>query len=246
MLGDIDQTALDGAIAQLSAEGFEAHGVVCDVRKLDDVGRLADEAFQVFGDVHVVFNNAGIAYAGPIAQTSHDDWRFVIDVDLWGPIHGVEAFLPRLIAQGADSHMVFTSSFAGLIPNVGLGPYCVAKYGVVALAETLAREARPNGIGVSVLCPMIVETNLLANTERVRSEDYGPAHSEAETVQQLASAPDDDSVLDVEDVARLTADAILANRLYVLPHRAARASIRRRFDRIDRTFDEQAAEGWSH
>jgi NAD(P)-dependent dehydrogenase (short-subunit alcohol dehydrogenase family) len=167
----------------------------------------------------------------------------VIDVDLWGPIHGVEAFLPRL---GSGSHMVFTSSFAGLIPNVGLGPYCVAKYGVVALAETLAREVRPNGIGVTVLCPMIVETNLLANTERVRSAGYGPAHSEAETVEQLSSAPDDDSVLNVEDVARLTADAILANRLYVLPHRAARDSIRRRFERIDRTFDEQAAEGWSH
>ena len=246
MLADIDQSALDEAVGGLRADGVDTYGVVCDVRKLDDVGHLADEAFRVFGDVHVVFNNAGIAYAGPIVATSHDDWRFVIDVDLWGPIHGVEAFLPRLIAQDADSHMVFTSSFAGLIPNVGLGPYCVAKYGVVALAETLAREVRPNGIGVSVLCPMIVETNLLANTERVRSADYGPAHSEAETVEQLASAPDDDSVLNVEDVARLTADAIMANRLYVLPHRAARDSIRRRFERIDRTFEEQAAEGWAH
>jgi NAD(P)-dependent dehydrogenase (short-subunit alcohol dehydrogenase family) len=259
MLGDIDQSALDDAVANLRADGVDAHGVVCDVRKLDDVGRLADEAFRVFGDVHVVFNNAGIAYAGPIAQTSHDDWRFVIDVDLWGPIHGVESFLPRLIAQVArgreeridhSSHIVFTSSFAGLIPNVGLGPYCVAKYGVVALAETLAREVRPNGIGVSVLCPMIVETNLLANTERVRSADYGPATlSAAETVEQLASGPtpqDDDSVLNVEEVARLTAEAILANRLYVLPHRAARGSIRRRFERIDRTFDDQIAEGWTH
>ena len=246
MLGDIDQSALDDAVATLRADGIDAHGVMCDVRKLDDVAHLADEAFRVFGDVHVVFNNAGIAYAGPIAQTSHDDWRFVIDVDLWGPIHGVEAFLPRMIAQQADSHIVFTSSFAGLIPNVGLGPYCVAKYGVVALAETLAREVRPNGIGVSVLCPMIVETNLLANTERVRSNEYGPAHSEAGTVQQLASDPTDDSVLNVEEVARLTADAIMANRLYVLPHSAARDSIRRRFERIDRTFEDQAAEGWAH
>jgi NAD(P)-dependent dehydrogenase (short-subunit alcohol dehydrogenase family) len=246
MLSDIDQSALDNAVATLRADGVDAHGVVCDVRKLDDVGHLADEAFRVFGDVHVVFNNAGIAYAGPIVETSHDDWRFVIDVDLWGPIHGVEAFLPRLIAQGGQSHIVFTSSFAGLIPNVGLGPYCVAKYGVVALAETLAREVRPNGIGVSVLCPMIVETNLLANTERVRSADYGPASSAAETVQELASDPTDDSVLNVEDVARLTADAILANRLYVLPHRAARDSIQRRFERIDRTFDDQIAEGWTH
>jgi NAD(P)-dependent dehydrogenase (short-subunit alcohol dehydrogenase family) len=246
VLADIDQSALDSAVAQLRGDGVDAHGVVCDVRKLDDVNHLADEAFRLLDAVHVVFNNAGIAYAGPIAQTTHDDWRFVIDVDLWGPIHGVEAFLPRLIDQREDAHIVFTSSFAGLIPNVGLGPYCVAKYGVVALAETLAREVRPNGIGVTVLCPMIVETNLLANTERVRSAEYGPAHSEAETVEQLASAPDDDSVLEVGDVARLTTEAILANRLYVLPHKASRASIQRRFERIDRTFDDQAAEGWSH
>jgi NAD(P)-dependent dehydrogenase (short-subunit alcohol dehydrogenase family) len=246
VLADIDQSALDDAVSQMRADGTEAHGVVCDVRNLDDVTRLADEAFRLLEEVHVVFNNAGIAYAGPILQTTHDDWRFVIDVDLWGPIHGVEAFLPRLIEQGLDSHMVFTSSFAGLIPNVGLGPYCVAKYGVVALAETLAREVRPNGIGVSVLCPMIVDTKLLANTERVRSADYGPAHSDAETVQELASAPDDDRVLNVDDVARLTADAILANRLYILPHRAARGSIQRRFERIDHTFDDQAAAGWAH
>ncbi|MDA4106823.1 SDR family NAD(P)-dependent oxidoreductase [Mycolicibacterium holsaticum] len=247
MLADIDRAALDSAVAELRGDGVDAHGVLCDVRKLDDVTHLADEAFAVFGEVHVVFNNAGIAYAGPIAQASHDDWRFVIDVDLWGPIHGVEAFLPRLIAQQADSHIVFTSSFAGLIPNVGLGPYCVAKYGVVALAETLSREVRANGIGVTVLCPMIVETNLLANTERVRSEDYGPpTPSPADTVQQLASDPTDDSVLNVDDVARLTTDAILANRLYVLPHKASRDSIRRRFARIDRTFEDQAAEGWAH
>jgi NAD(P)-dependent dehydrogenase (short-subunit alcohol dehydrogenase family) len=213
------------------------------VRKFDDVVALADEAFEKFGTVNIVFNNAGIAYAGPIAETSHEDWRFVIDVDLWGPIHGVEAFLTRLIAQQDDSHLVFTSSFAGLIPNVGLGPYCVAKYGVVALAETLSREVRANGIGVSVLCPMIVETDLMANSERVRSSDYGP--SSAPSARELPAATTDPEVK-AEDVARLTADGILANRLYIVPHRTARGSIQRRFERIDRTFDEQAAAGWNH
>ncbi len=252
MLADINEAPLNEAVSGLREDGIDAHGKVCDVRKLGDVVALADEAFEVFGDVHVVFNNAGIAYAGSIAETSHDDWRFVIDVDLWGPIHGVEAFLPRMIVQGGrrareeqsiDSHLVFTSSFAGLIPNVGLGPYCVAKYGVVALAETLSREVRANGIGVSVLCPMIVETDLMANSERVRSADYGPATSSA--AADLPAATTDPHV-QVDDVARLTADAILANRLYIIPHRAAQGSIQRRFERIDRTFDEQAAEGWTH
>ncbi|MCV7299248.1 SDR family NAD(P)-dependent oxidoreductase [Mycobacterium barrassiae] len=244
MLADINEAGLTEAISALRNDGVEVHGVVCDTRKLDDVVHLADEAFNVFGTVHVVFNNAGIAYAGSIVDTSHDDWRFVIDVDLWGPIHGVEAFLPRLIAQEDDSHIVFTSSFAGLIPNVGLGPYCVAKYGVVALAETLQREVRANGIGVSVLCPMIVATDLMANSERVRSADYGPPSSSAPP-QELPSASTDPEVR-AEDVARLTADAILANRLYIVPHQAARASIQRRFERIDRAFEDQIAEGWTH
>ncbi|WP_333892902.1 SDR family NAD(P)-dependent oxidoreductase [Mycolicibacterium gadium] len=244
MLADINEAGLQEAVSALRGDGFDAHGVVCDTRKLDDVVHLADEAFRVFGTVHVVFNNAGIAYAGSIAETSHDDWRFVIDVDLWGPIHGVEAFLPRMIAQAEDSHIVFTSSFAGLIPNVGLGPYCVAKYGVVALAETLSREVRANGIGVSVLCPMIVATDLMSNSERVRSADYGPA-STSGSVQELPDASTDPEVR-AEDVARLTADAILANRLYIVPHQASRPSIQRRFERIDRAFDDQIADGWTH
>jgi NAD(P)-dependent dehydrogenase (short-subunit alcohol dehydrogenase family) len=249
VLADIDPTGLDQAVERLRADGAEAYGVRCDVRKLDDVAHLADEAFRLLGDVHLVFNNAGIAYAGPIAQVTHDDWRWVIDVDLWGPVHGVEAFLPRLLEQGGDRHLVFTSSFAGLVANAGLGPYSVSKFGVVALAEGLARELKSEGIGVSVLCPMIVDTNLLANSERTRSEDYGPRTDQtAGSVQELAgpALQGDESVLNVDDVARLTANAILANRHYILPHRASRESIRRRFERIDRTFDEQIAEGWNH
>jgi NAD(P)-dependent dehydrogenase (short-subunit alcohol dehydrogenase family) len=249
VLADVNAAALDQAAERLRADGFDAHGVLCDVRKLDDVARLADEAFGLLGDVHLVFNNAGIAYAGPITHVTHDDWRWVIDVNRWGPIHGVEAFLPRMLEQGEDLHLVFTSSFAGLVANAGLGPYSVSKFGVVALAEGLARELKADGIGVSVLCPMIVETNLMANSQRARGDDYGaPTEPPADTVRALAAAttPTDDSVLDVDDVARLTADAILANRLYILPHRASRESIRRRFERIDRTFDAQAAEGWTH
>lgn len=240
VLGDIEQGALDAAVANLRDEGLEAHGVVCDVRRLDDVARLADEAFRLLGRVHVVFNNAGVAVAGPIAQMTHDDWRWVIDVDLWGPIHGVEAFLPRLIEQGEGGHLLFTSSFAGLVSNVGLGPYSVAKYGVVALAEALAREVRADGVGVSVLCPMLVATNI-GDCERNRGADYGT--SAAHPVSEPVTVGQDD-VLAAGDVARLTVEAILANRLYILPHRDSRGPIRRRFERIDRTFDDQDADGW--
>ena len=139
----------------------------------------------------------------------------------------------------------FTASFAGLVPNAGLGVYGVAKYGVVGLAETLARELKDNGIGVSVLCPMVIETKLMSNSERIRGVDYGLA-SAPDVTGSVGTLPEQDGTVGVAAVARLTADAILANRLYILPHEASRASIRRRFDRIDRTFDEQAAEGWRH
>jgi NAD(P)-dependent dehydrogenase (short-subunit alcohol dehydrogenase family) len=242
VLADVDKPALEQAVAHLHAEGFDAHAVMCDVRHLDEMVHLADEAFRLLGHVDIVFSNAGIVVAGPIAQMTHDDWRWVIDIDLWGSIHAVEAFLPRLLEQGAGGHIAFTASFAGLVPNVGLGAYSVAKYGVVSLAETLAREVKDDGIGVSVLCPMVVETKLVSNSERIRGADYGL--SSAPEVTEAVPAQEDS--LSVDEVARLTADAIQANRLYVLPHAAARASIRRRFERLDHTFDDQVAEGWNH
>jgi NAD(P)-dependent dehydrogenase (short-subunit alcohol dehydrogenase family) len=243
VLADVDKPALEEAVARLGAKGFDAHAVTCDVRQLDEMVHLAHESFRLVGQVDIVFSNAGIVVAGPIAQMTHDDWRWVIDIDLWGSIHAVEAFLPRLLEQGTGGHIAFTASFAGLVPNVGLGAYSVAKYGVVSLAETLAREVKDHGIGVSVLCPMVVETKLLSNSERIRGADYGLAST---AVVTEGPAPSQEDSLSVDEVARLTADAIAANRLYVLPHAAARASVRRRFERIDHTFDDQAAEGWNH
>jgi NAD(P)-dependent dehydrogenase (short-subunit alcohol dehydrogenase family) len=237
VLADVDQPGLEQAVTHLQHQGLDAHAVMCDVRSLEEMTHLADEAFRLLGQVDVVFSNAGIVVAGPIAQMTHEDWRWVIDIDLWGSIHAVEAFLPRLLAQGTGGHLAFTASFAGLMPNVGLGAYSVAKYGVVGLAENLAREVKDDGIAVSVLCPMVVETKLLSNSERIMGADYGLA--------SVGSSAQPDT-LDVDEVARLTVDAIAAKRLYVLPHAAARRSIRRRFDRIDQTFDEQASEGWSH
>jgi len=244
VLADVDKPGLEQAVAHLNAQGFEAHGVMCDVRHLAEVTHLADEAFRLLGQVDVVFSNAGIVVAGPLAEMTHDDWRWVIDIDLWGSIHAVEAFLPRLLKQGTGGHFAFTASFAGLVPNAGLGTYCVAKYGVVGLAETLAREVKDNGIGVSVLCPMVVETKLVSNSERIRGADYGL--SAAPDLGSPGGLPAQDDTLAVDDVARLTADAIEANRLYVLPHEAARASIRRRFERIESAYEAQAAAGWRH
>ena len=239
VLADMDEEPLASAVDHLRTAGVEAHGVICDVSDRDSVESLAEQAFALLGAVHIVFNNAGVAVSGPVAEMSHDDWRWVIDVDLWGPIHGVEAFLPRLLAQGEGGHLAFTASFAGLVPNVGLGPYCVAKYGVVALAEVLRRELRSDNIGVSVLCPMRVETDI-GRSHLHRGPQYGSARPATAVPDQSESNRDlAGRVLPVDGVAALTVDAIEADRLYVLPHDESRVSIQRRFAQIDRTFDQQ-------
>lgn len=240
VLTDVEAASLDAAVDDLRRAGFDAHGVPCDVRSREQVLDLADRSFDLLGGVHVVCNNAGVAVGGPVVEMSHDDWRWIIDVDLWGPIHGVEAFLPRMVDQGEGGHVSFTASFAGLVPNRGLGPYCVAKYGVVALAEVLERELREHGIGVSVLCPMRVGTNI-ATSERNRPQDYGGPDASPRVPAQDEANPDlAGRVLDVEELAALTLEAMAGGRLYVLPHEESRQFIRRRFERIDRTFDQQA------
>ena len=210
---------------------------VCDVADHAAMVTLAADVVKTLGSVHIVFNNAGIAVGGPISDMSHDDWRWVIDVDLWGPIHGVEAFLPHMRAAKVGGHILFTASFAGLVPNVGLGPYCVAKYGVVALAEVLHRELRDDNIGVSVLCPMRVGTNI-GTSQRNRDERYGgAATSPAVPDQDDANSALAGAVLDVDAVAAMVVRAIDQKQLYILPHDESRAFIRRRFERIDRAFE---------
>jgi len=243
VLADIEESALDRAVAELSATGPAVEGVVCDVGDLKAVQHLADTAFEKMGGVHIVFHNAGVAVGGPIAEMKHSDWEWTMRVNLWGPIHGVEAFTQRMIAQGQGGHILFTASFAGLVPNVGLGPYCVSKYGVVALAEVLRRELRAYDIGVSVLCPMRVATNI-EHSERNRPDELGGPEASPPVLDQGEDNPNlAGRVLNVDDVAAQVMDAIVANRLYILPHEESRTPIRRRFERIDQTYAEQKATG---
>ena len=134
--------------------------------------------------------------------------------------------------------MLFTASFAGLVPNVGLRPYCVSKYGVVAMAEVLRRELPAHDIGVSVLCPMRVDTNI-DHSERNRPDELGGSESSPPVLDQGA---DNQAlacgVLNVDDVAAQVMDVIVTNQLYILPHEESRTPIRRRFERIDQTFEE--------
>jgi NAD(P)-dependent dehydrogenase (short-subunit alcohol dehydrogenase family) len=230
VLADVEPGPLEQAAAEL-----DAHAVVCDVGDLSSVQQLADQAYDRCGAVDVLFNNAGVAVGGPVAMMTHADWEWLMRVNLWGPIHGVEAFLPRMIEQGTGGHLLFTASFAGLVPNVGLGPYCVTKYGTVALAEVLSKELRPLGIGVSVLCPMRVVTNI-GTSERNRPESLGGTGTRPPAPPPAPSAADDlaGRVLPVEGVAAEVVRALGDGRLYILPHEESLPPVRRRFARIER------------
>jgi NAD(P)-dependent dehydrogenase (short-subunit alcohol dehydrogenase family) len=238
VVADIEQAAIDRALPEITALGVQALGVRTDVSQLDQVQALADRTWERFGACHVLFNNAGVAVAGPIAEMRHEDWKWVIDVDLWGPIHGVEVFVPRMIAQDQGGHILSTASFAGLVANDGLGVYCVAKYGVVAMMECLYRELSPHGIGASVLCPMRVETNI-NQSQRNRPAELGggspllPAGSGDEEGRSQAGR-----VITVDDVAPMVVRAIRERRLYILTHEESRGFIQSRFRRIDRSFDD--------
>ena len=161
VLADVDRSALAGAASRVGERGVETLEVVCDISDESAVGRLADAALERFGAVHVLCNNAGVSSQGDAWYGPTSSWQWVLGVNLWGVVHGVRAFLPHLAAQ-PESHIVNTASIAGLLPGFG-GPYDASKHAVVALSEDLYREMTlaGQGVGVSVLCPGWVRTNIL-------------------------------------------------------------------------------------
>lgn len=219
-------------LGTIRAGGGEAIAVPTDVSQLADVQALAERAYAAFGAVHVLCNNAGVAVWGGLERATHRDWQWVLGINLWGVIHGVEAFVPRMIAGQEPGHIVNTASMAGLVASQGLGVYNTSKYAVVGLSETLAKDLRGYGIGVSVLCPMGVDTRISA------SERNRPAELRNE-------APPDDAVtlmgrtLAPETVAEMTLAAVRDNRLYVITHDEGLEPLRRRFQRMEQALLEQ-------
>jgi NAD(P)-dependent dehydrogenase (short-subunit alcohol dehydrogenase family) len=233
VLADVDQAALAATARQLEAEGAAVLAVPADVGDRAQVEALAEAAWKRFGGVHIVCNNAGVAVHGSLESATHRDWEWVLAVNLWGVIHGVEAFVPRMIAQKQPGHVVNTASMAGLIASQGLGVYNTSKYAVVGLSETLHKDLRPHDIGVSILCPMGVSTNI-RTSERNRPLDLqNPKGPEDNDWFQLIGR-----YLEPEDVAGRVLRAVKANRLYVITHEEAREPLRRRFERMDKAFEE--------
>jgi NAD(P)-dependent dehydrogenase (short-subunit alcohol dehydrogenase family) len=143
VLADIDERALAGALDSIRARGGEALGVATDVTDLASVQALAAAAFKAFGKVNVLCNNAGVALWGGLESATHRDWQWVLGVNLWGVIHGVEAFVPRMIASKERGHIVNTASMAGLVATRGLGVYNTSKYAVVGSPRPWRRTSGP-------------------------------------------------------------------------------------------------------
>lgn len=235
VVADLDETGMTETVAGVLKTGAKAVAVKTDVTELVSVQALADRAWKEFGGVHLLCNNAGVAIHGGLESATHHDWEWVLGVNLWGVIHGVETFVPRMIAQGEPGHIVNTASMAGLIASQGLGVYNTSKYAVVGLSETLQKDLRQYNIGVSVLCPMGVTTNIRAS-ERSRppglANPGGPPKTDGIELIGRYHSP--------EHVATRVLRAVKANRLYVLTHEEAREPLRRRFERMGRAFEESA------
>ena len=233
VVADLDEVGMAETVAGVSQAGRSALAVKTDVSRLADVEALADRAFGEFGAVHVVCNNAGVALWGGLESVTHKDWEWAMGVNLWGVIHGVEAFVPRMVAGKQPGHVVNTASMAGLIASQGLGIYNTTKYAVVGLSETLQKDLRGYDIGVSVLCPMGV------NTQIRQSDRNRPAALRNEAAEREGRAVElIGRYLPPEHVAERVLRAIYANRLYVITHEEGLTPLKRRFERMAQGIEE--------
>ena len=236
-LADVDEPGLKSTLNEVQSRGVRAFAMRVDVSRYQEVESFCSKAIAQFGATHVVCNNAGVSPLGAVWENTLADWQWILGVNLWGVIHGVRAFVPRLLAQG-EGHVVNTASVAGLISPPGMGAYNVTKHAVVALSESLYHDLRLRGspVGVSVLCPAYVPTGI-ADSERNRPRELWnpgkkPSKEEALLKKAVASGK-----LSADDVARAVVAAVKEERFYVLTHPRIKGAIRARMEDI---LDERA------
>jgi NAD(P)-dependent dehydrogenase (short-subunit alcohol dehydrogenase family) len=244
MLADVETAALERAVSDLRDVTPDVRGIHCDVADAGSVERAAQATFAAFGHVHVVCNNAGVAAAGGIDNISVDNWRWVIDVNLMGVLHGLASFLPHIRAHGEGGHIVNTASMAGMDGGLGFSPYSASKFAVVAMSEGLSTPLKRHGIGVSVLCPYFVRTRI-GDSGRNRPERYGqttpldPANPAAAMVAEIARLIE--AGLEPSDVAARVLTAIRDDELYVFTHPNMRELVDGRFSAIQAAMDKVTA-----
>lgn len=241
VLADVEAGPLDAAVADLRQAGHDVLGVPTDVTDAGAVAVLAETAFDRYGSVHVLCNNAGVTKRARSWELTLDDWRWVIDVDLWGVVHGIRSFVPRMVEQGVG-HVVNTSSMAGLLPIPNLGAYAAAKSGVLGLTLSLQLEFEQVGgdLQASALCPGWIPTGI-ATSARNR-----PAHlaDEAAPPNVPRTTSGVVATMSAEDVADQVLDAVRTKRFWILTHDRYREVIREHAARIGTAEGPVAAPIW--
>jgi NAD(P)-dependent dehydrogenase (short-subunit alcohol dehydrogenase family) len=230
VLADVEETALAAAGCAIEAAGVPTLAVRTDVRDATQVDELARRTLERFGRVDVVCNNAGVdTNTAPTWEMDILDWKWVMDVNLWGCIHGIRAFVPHLVEQGRG-HVVNTASMAGLRPLPFLAPYCASKHAIVGLSETLRVEFDQRGIdvGVTILCPSLVHTKI-GSSARNRPPELTPAGPQTQDGLVAHLSRMEDNAKEPPEVARLLMEAIEANRLYLATHSDAADGMREWF-----------------
>ena len=227
VIADIEEPALADAAALLPENTLT---VRTDVSKADDVAALANATLERFGRVDILCNNAGISTFNTIENQTLADWKWVLDVDLWGVIHGVHTFLPIMKKQGTPAHIINTSSVAGLLSGVPyIAPYAVAKVGVVSISETLQAELQMSGspIQVSVLCPSGVNTSVM-EAERNRPPESGSETRTPDAEQMrlyIRSGFTGPDGKEPEEIAGMVIDAIKNDRFWIITHNDLQSTI---------------------
>jgi NAD(P)-dependent dehydrogenase (short-subunit alcohol dehydrogenase family) len=241
MLADIEADALAVGLENLRDYAPNVRGVICDVADPLSVERAAEASYEAFGNVHVICNNAGVAGGSGIDNISLETWRWVLDVNLMGVVHGIRTFLPHIRAHGEGGHIVNTASMAGIVNGFRFSPYAASKFAVVTMSEGLAMELKPLGIGVSVLCPNYVDTRI-SESGRNRPQRYGAAQTpdpaSAAGVFAARSAELARAGLDPSDVAVRTITAIREDELYVFTHPETRPQVEERFAAVLAAMDK--------
>ena len=231
-LGDVADVS--DTFAQVEAKGVSALALKVDVSKQEDVERFAQLVDRDLGGADLVCNNAGVSPLGAAWEGSLGDWQWIVGVNLWGVIHGVRSFVPRLIARGSG-HVVNTASVAGIINPPGSAAYNVTKHAVVAYSETLHHDLRERGaaVGVSVLCPAYVPTGI-ADSERNRPPGTEPSVKSQETLarEQMLKKAVASGRLSAQDVARSVVQAVKEERFYILTHPRIKGAIQARMEDI--------------
>ena len=232
VIADIRPDAVAAAVAALQADGVTAHGIVLDIMDRAAYACAADEVEQVFGGPPaLLFNTAGVNSFGPVENTTYDDFDWIMGVNLGGVVNGMVTFVPRMIKAGRPGHIVTTSSLGGLMASAFAAPYSAAKAAVINLMESYHQGLAKYGIGVSVLCPANIKSNI-AEASRLRPAQFGQSGyvETDETVASLHSIHQHG--MDPVELAEHVKAAIEANALYIIPYPEAKDGLQAHYDKI--------------